>query len=86
MPAAISCDDRAARRERRAHRIGRRAEIDRQIELPQHRAEPLGQISPRRGRAGTSPGPSAARARWRAAQQRAIEDLRACGMFVAHAR
>ena len=30
--------------ERRAHRVGRRAEIDRESEPPQHRAEPLGEF------------------------------------------
>ena len=51
----------AAGGKRAAHGIGRRAEIDRAVELPQHRRQPIGQTRPR-ARSGTSVVPAPLRA------------------------
>ena len=62
-----------------AHRVAGRAEIEREIEPPQHRGQPLGEIG---GDAIEQERlrPRGARAAAARAQQPAIEDQRACGM------
>ena len=75
--AAIERADLAACRERAAHRVGRRAEIDRALEAAQHRAEPLAEfgrdaVDQERRRAART------RARWRRRSSARSNSCAAC--------
>ena len=83
----IGGDDRAdlaARGEHAAYGVGRRAEIDGEIEVPQHRRETLGDILgnaiDQKGRRRARGGAGAARA-----QEPTVEHVTMCGLGICHA-